>query len=232
MSFKMKNRHLALIIYEEREKRNLTQEHLAQLAEVSPRTIQRLESDGTHSKETLMAVAEALEVDCKELLQSARNRASNDTKRNSRRTIPKDVRFEVFKRDLFSCQHCGASAPEALLDLVYIHPLADGGDNSIANLTTYCSACKSAIRDRAPDHLTAANKKPNLREELRARREQLDMMMVWKVGLRDTFCNQSIVCVLTGKVSRLPGRSTTTDGKNCSVGSEHSRSTRSYMGWT
>ena len=65
MTFDMKNRHLALIIHEEREKRNLTQEHLAQLAEVSPRTIQRLESSGTYSKETLMAVAEAFEIDCK-----------------------------------------------------------------------------------------------------------------------------------------------------------------------
>jgi len=76
MTFEMKNRHLALIVHEEREKRNLTQEHLAQLAEVSPRTIQRLESDGTHSKETLMAVAEALEIDCKELLRLANERAA------------------------------------------------------------------------------------------------------------------------------------------------------------
>jgi DNA-binding XRE family transcriptional regulator len=45
MNFEMKNRHLALVIHEEREKRNLTQEHLAQLAEVSARTIQRLESE-------------------------------------------------------------------------------------------------------------------------------------------------------------------------------------------
>ena len=74
----MKNRHLALIIYEEREKRNLTQQHLAQLAEVSPRTIQRLESNGTYSKETLMAVAEAFEVDCKELLELAQTRATSD----------------------------------------------------------------------------------------------------------------------------------------------------------
>jgi transcriptional regulator with XRE-family HTH domain len=78
MTLQMKNRHLALVIYEEREKRNLTQEHLAEIAEVSPRTIQRLESDGTHSKETLMAVAEAFEIDCKELLQLANERAAGD----------------------------------------------------------------------------------------------------------------------------------------------------------
>src|SRR5258706_16235885 len=71
MKLEMENQNLAHVIREEREKRNPTQEHLAQLADLSPRTIQRLECDGTHSKETLMAVAEAFEVDCKELLRMA-----------------------------------------------------------------------------------------------------------------------------------------------------------------
>ena len=30
-----------------------------------------------------------------------------------RKTISKKTRFEVFKRDSFKCQYCGASAPEA-----------------------------------------------------------------------------------------------------------------------
>lgn len=78
MTFAMKNRHLAQIIHDERERQNLTQEHLAQLADVSTRTIQRLETDGSHSKETLMAVAEAIGVDCKAILELARNRAATD----------------------------------------------------------------------------------------------------------------------------------------------------------
>lgn len=80
MRIEMKNQHLAQIIREEREKRNLTQEHLAQLAELSARTVQRIENDGTHSKETLMAVAEAFEVDCKELLRMAQERAEKGGK--------------------------------------------------------------------------------------------------------------------------------------------------------
>ncbi len=75
----MKNQHLALIVREERERRNLTQEHLAQLAELSPRTIQRLESEGSHSKETLMAVAEAFEIDGRELLRLAEERAEKNS---------------------------------------------------------------------------------------------------------------------------------------------------------
>ena len=45
----MKNQRLAEIIKAEREKRNWTQEHLSQISEVSPRTIQRLEKDGKFS---------------------------------------------------------------------------------------------------------------------------------------------------------------------------------------
>lgn len=79
----MKNRHLALVVREERERQNLTQEHLAQLAELSPRTIQRLESDGAHSKETLMAVAEAFRIDGRELLRLAEERAENNSEPQS-----------------------------------------------------------------------------------------------------------------------------------------------------
>ncbi len=88
MKIEMKNQHLAQIIREEREKRNLTQEHLAQLAELSARTVQRIEIDGTHSKETLRAVAEAFEVDCKELLRMAQERAE---KGGSRRVLAPSV---------------------------------------------------------------------------------------------------------------------------------------------
>ncbi len=79
VNVEMKNQHLALVVREEREKRNLTQEHLAQLAELSPRTIQRLESEGAHSKETLMAVAEAFEIDGKDLLRLAEERAEENS---------------------------------------------------------------------------------------------------------------------------------------------------------
>ena len=63
----MKNPRLASIIKEQRAARVLTQEHLAQLAEVDIRTIQRLESTGTCNKETLMAIAEAFNMDAKDL---------------------------------------------------------------------------------------------------------------------------------------------------------------------
>ena len=62
---------LAGLVRAEREKRNWTQEHLAEVADISARTIQRFETDGSHSPETLRAVAAAFDVDCQDLLKRA-----------------------------------------------------------------------------------------------------------------------------------------------------------------
>lgn len=57
----------AKFVKKERDERAWTQAHLAKVAEVSHRTIQRLERDGSASFETLMAVANAFEIEVKEL---------------------------------------------------------------------------------------------------------------------------------------------------------------------
>jgi transcriptional regulator with XRE-family HTH domain len=66
------NKALAALVRAEREKRNWTQEHLAVVADVSTRTIQRFETDGSHSRETLRSVAAAFDVDCQDILKRAR----------------------------------------------------------------------------------------------------------------------------------------------------------------
>ena len=39
------------------------------------------------------------------------NQNTMDKEKPKRQAISKTVRFEVFKRDKFKCQYCGASAP-------------------------------------------------------------------------------------------------------------------------
>lgn len=58
-----------------------------------------------------------------------------------RKAIGKKLRFEVFKRDGFKCQYCGAVPPGVLLQADHIVPVAGGGDNSIDNLITSCQPC-------------------------------------------------------------------------------------------
>lgn len=58
-----------------------------------------------------------------------------------RKPLPKKVRFEVLKRDRFTCQYCGRKAPDVVLHVDHIHPVADGGTDDMTNLVTACSEC-------------------------------------------------------------------------------------------
>jgi hypothetical protein len=58
-----------------------------------------------------------------------------------RKPIGKKTRFEVFKRDSFTCAYCGGSPPETVLELDHIDPVSKGGTNDINNLVTSCFDC-------------------------------------------------------------------------------------------
>ncbi|MCG3127257.1 MAG: hypothetical protein CHACPFDD_02115 [Phycisphaerae bacterium] len=98
----------------------------------------------------------------------------------ARKSIAKSVRFEVFKRDSFRCQYCGAAAPNVLLEIDHIDPVANGGNNEILNLITACTDCNAGKRDRKLDDLSAVARQREQLEELNQRREQLEMMVEWK----------------------------------------------------
>jgi len=61
--------------------------------------------------------------------------------RRARRAIAPGLRFEVFRRDSFTCQYCGRRAPYVVLHVDHISPVAAGGTNDPANLRTACSTC-------------------------------------------------------------------------------------------
>ena len=103
---------------------------------------------------------------------------------NQRQTISKSVRFEVFKRDQFKCQYCGSSAPEVLLQIDHMNPVANGGTNDVINLITACLACNSGKSDKLLSDDTTVSKQKHQLEQLQERREQLEMMMQWHEGLK------------------------------------------------
>ncbi|MEO6711377.1 MAG: HNH endonuclease [Planctomycetota bacterium] len=59
----------------------------------------------------------------------------------ARRAISKKTRFDVFKRDAFTCQYCGAHPPGVLLHVDHIVAVASGGRSEIDNLATACEPC-------------------------------------------------------------------------------------------
>lgn len=98
----------------------------------------------------------------------------------ARKPIPKSVRFEVFKRDKFTCQYCGASAPEVILEVDHIKPISKGGANDILNLVTACRDCNRGKTNRElSDNTSVMIQKKNL-DEMQERREQLEMMLKWR----------------------------------------------------
>jgi hypothetical protein len=101
----------------------------------------------------------------------------------ARKSISKKLRFEVFKRDGFRCQYCGRAAPDIVLEIDHIKPVADGGENDILNLITSCKDCNSGKGDRSLTENTTLAKQRDQLEELNERREQLEMMIQWKEEL-------------------------------------------------
>jgi len=102
----------------------------------------------------------------------------------ARKAITKKARFEVFKRDSFTCQYCGAKAPDVVLNVDHIKPVAGGGDNDITNLITSCFPCNSGKSDRAIDDNSIVSKQRQQLAEITERREQLKLMLKWRESIK------------------------------------------------
>lgn len=103
-----------------------------------------------------------------------------------RKSLSKRARFEVFKRDGFTCQYCGAHPPAVVLECDHVVPVAEGGGNEMDNLVTSCMDCnrgKAAVSlNVVPQSLAEKAAQIAEREEqlrgysavLEARRERLE----------------------------------------------------------
>ena len=106
------------------------------------------------------------------------------TPATERKDISRTTRFEVFKRDKFTCQYCGRSAPEVILHVDHIEPVSKGGENSLLNYVTACLDCNEGKGARRLSDSSAVTKQKHQLDELQERREQLQMMLEWREGLR------------------------------------------------
>lgn len=80
-----------------------------------------------------------------------------------RTSTSKKLRFEIFKRDSFSCQYCGRCPPVIVLECDHIIAVANGGKTEADNLITSCFDCNrgkgktplsvapQSLKDRAAD---------------------------------------------------------------------------------
>jgi hypothetical protein len=58
-----------------------------------------------------------------------------------RKQVSTRTRFEVFKRDKFTCQYCGRTPPTVILHVDHIVAVANGGTGDPLNLITACADC-------------------------------------------------------------------------------------------
>ena len=84
-----------------------------------------------------------------------------------RKSISKKVRFEVFKRDGFTCAYCGQRPPEAILEVDHIQAVSIGGSNAAYNLITSCLAC-----NRGKSNTPLDNIPPKLLDDLEYKKEK------------------------------------------------------------
>lgn len=65
--------------------------------------------------------------------------------------VSKRTRFEVLRRDNYTCRYCGASAPDVELTVDHVVPVALGGTDNPDNLVTACRDCNAGKASTSPD---------------------------------------------------------------------------------
>ena len=120
-----------------------------------------------------------------------------------RKSISKKLRFEVYKRDSFTCQYCGRKAPDVALNIDHIKPISKGGTDDILNLITSCFDCNNGKRDVLLGDDAILSKQRLQLEQLQERREQIEMMFDWKKSLENLgdFTSDLLIEYIDSKIS-------------------------------
>ena len=97
-----------------------------------------------------------------------------------RKSLSKKTRFEIFKRDSFTCQYCGKSAPDVILVIDHILPVSKGGVSDLLNLLTSCDSCNAGKGARLISDSSSVERQISQLKEINERREQLEFLIKWK----------------------------------------------------
>jgi hypothetical protein len=97
-----------------------------------------------------------------------------------RKSISKRTRFEVFKRDGFTCQYCGRTPPIVILVIDHIVAHAAGGPDDQLNLVTSCEDCNSGKSDKDLKQVL-----PSLADQIARRREKEEQVKEYNTFLME-----------------------------------------------
>jgi hypothetical protein len=94
-------------------------------------------------------------------------------------SISKRLRFEIFKRDHFTCSYCGRTPPAVILHVDHIDPRALGGLTEPSNLITACSDCNLGKSDKSLGDVIPPVLASHA-EELQEKVEQMREYRAWR----------------------------------------------------
>lgn len=66
-------------------------------------------------------------------------------------SIGNKLRYQVLRRDNYTCRYCGAFAPVAKLVVDHVTPRKHGGPDALENLVTACDPCNSGKSATLPE---------------------------------------------------------------------------------
>jgi hypothetical protein len=100
-----------------------------------------------------------------------------------RKNISKKLRFEILKRDKFTCCYCGRKAPDVQLHIDHVVPVAKGGGNDPLNLIAACADCNGGKSDRELSNADLIEKRRLQAEQLQDRINAAMELAKWQVEM-------------------------------------------------
>ena len=82
-------------------------------------------------------------------------------------SVSKRIRYEVLRRDQYTCRFCGASAPLVLLEIDHVVPRSEGGSDAPENLQVLCEDCNAGKSATMPERWLVAETKRAARDRRR-----------------------------------------------------------------
>lgn len=67
--------------------------------------------------------------------------------------VSKRTRYEVLRRDNHTCRYCGGTAPDVVLTVDHVTPVALGGSDKPDNLVAACKDCNAGKASTSPDEV-------------------------------------------------------------------------------
>lgn len=66
-------------------------------------------------------------------------------------SVSQRLRYEILRRDSFTCRYCGGKAPDVELTVDHVTPVALGGTDEPSNLVGACADCNAGKSSATPE---------------------------------------------------------------------------------